>query len=564
MIIWILVITILGNFIGALLAPKKAKAVDASDYMLLFWPSSNCADTPSGWTAVSDGVGEAFYQRFPRGAATYSAAAGGNTAHTHTATVTTTAVTAGATIRRSGANAGASSSHTHTANTASVDSPANSSVPLYGDMCVIRYDNGIPHGNSAIPNGAVAIFDAAVPAGWSDYSSTFRNGSDRFIRGGTNATGGNNTHGGTGHSITNVVLNTVNGTTNGDTSTSTFATTTHTHSGTSAGVTSNTPNTEPPYRKIYIGQKTNAGPIPNAMIAMFEDTDSSVGFSVAGWTRMSDATQDFNNRFLKVTGDYSGTGGATTHTHDAMTATSGARSGTATGRTGTGGPADTHTHDLSISLADGSNTNLPPYTDVVIAKKQTVMTTLSTDKGSYGGGETISVSTTVNNYHSTDALNDKYIDAVIFIDANASGAPDAGETYITNGCAGSGVWASGNYTHQNTNVDAAAGGSANDNWTCGNSSFPSNTTYTLWARWWDGSSYAYNIYYDKSVTFTSVPTLTEILFVILIGCMVFLGVKTGVIKLKKDKNNDPKSHQNNPKLKRSTDGIQKKIPNNKS
>lgn len=197
-IAWLLLLSFVANILNVLVAPKTAQAVDVNDHMLLFWPSTNCADTPADWTAVSDGGGEAFTSIFPRGAASYSASAGGSADHTHTATVTQTGITGSA----SKSNAGSTQeikTHTHTNNSANVDNI--SSLPKYREMCVIKYDNGIPNGNSAIPNGAVAIFDAAPPAGWSDYSSTFSAGSDTFIRGGTNGTGGSNSHQGTGHTI---------------------------------------------------------------------------------------------------------------------------------------------------------------------------------------------------------------------------------------------------------------------------------------------------------------------------------------------------------------------------
>lgn len=542
-IAWILILSILANATGLLfpttwLEPEKVKAVDASDHMILFWPSnSTCTSpaVPTGWTAISDGVGEAFYQRFPRGAANYAAAAGGSSTHTHAITsIITTAGTTGG-DRNSGADiTGASPTHTHTNNTASVNSPTV--LPKYGEMCVIQNNNGIPTGSSAIPNGAVAIFDATPPAGWTPYSSTFSPASDTFIRGGTNTTGGSNSHGGVGHSITSIILgNNVVGSIQGQGSTKSNSSMTHTH--TVPNQTTGTPDVQPPYMNIYIGQKSGTGPIPNGMIAMFDDTDSSVGFSVAGWTRLSDASGPFDGKFLKVTGSYGTPGGNTTHTHAVLNPVSSTGGDDVSlGKAGTGGPIMDHAHNAAITLAVGTNTNIPPYTNVVIAKKQTVITTLSTDKGSYPTlGETISVSTTVNNYHASTALNNKNIDAVIFIDANASGKPDAGETYITNGCAGSAVWASGNYTHQNTAVSAAAGGSASDNWACSNANFPSNTTYTLWARWWDGLSYAYNIYSERSVTFSSIPTLGQILFIALIGIAVYFGYRQGVIKLRPKK-----------------------------
>ncbi|MFC1656443.1 hypothetical protein ACFL14_00540 [Patescibacteria group bacterium] len=527
----ILVISILANWSFFYFPSEKVQAVDASDYMYLFW--TNCASPPSGWSVVSDADGEAFYDAadgglFVRGAASYSRHAGGALTHTHSNTVADTGIS-GSNSRRTTGSTTADNAHVHDSNSASVDSI--SSLPAYKNICVIKYDSGIPTGDTAIPNGAVAIFDAAVPSGWSDYSSTF---GTNFVRGNSTngGTGGSNTHQGTGHTVSSITL----GGTNADLAAlgaqGNASTSTHTH--TVPDQTSNTPDTQPPYREIYLGQKTtSAGPIPNGMIAMFDDTDTSVGFSVAGWTRLSDGGGPFNNRFLKVTGAYGSTGGNTAHTHSVINTSSNSGGGD----TGTGTQSqtniDTHTHSVSITLADGTNTNLPPYTDIVIAKKQTAITFLDTDQADYPGvGDIITVDATVNNYHASTNLVSTYIDYVIFIDSDADGRPDAGETYITNGCAGSGVWASGNYTEQTTGVSVLASNSANDQWQCDNTNFPSITTYTLWARWWDGTSYSYNIYDDKgSVTFSSVPTLGQILFMVLVGSVVFIGYKTGVIKL---------------------------------
>ena len=542
-IAWLLVLTIVANIFNAFVAPRTTQAVDASDYMYLFWPTaSDCSDKPSGWTVVSDGAGEAFYDAtdgglFVRGNTSYSRYAGGAPTHTHSGSGSSTAATS--TDRKTAAGSTHNSTtHTHPVTVDSVSSV--SSLPQYKELCVIKYDNGIPNGNSAIPSGAVAIFDAAVPSGWSDYSATF---GTNFIRGGAAATGGSNTHQGTGHSVS-ATLTGVAGTIakSGTTANrSSLANHTHTFSG-----TSNTPDTQPPYIEIYLGQKSSAGPIPNGMIGMFDDTDSSVGFSVAGWTRLSDSGGPFYQRFLKVTGSYGLTGGAAQHSHAQITGNS-SSSASDTGGSGSG-TIPGHTHPVTIDLADGTNTNIPPYTNIVIAKKQTDITSLTTDSGSYPTlGQTITVNSTVNNYHASTNLSTTKIDYVFFIDADADGQPDAGETYITNNCAGSGAWAAGNYTHQTTGVNVAFGGSTNDQWSCTNSNFPQNTTYTLWAEWWDGTSYAYNIYYQKgSVTFTSVPTLTEILFLALVGCAVFLGVRTGVIKIRKNGRIEPEDIKDPP------------------
>ena len=162
---------------------------------------------------------------------------------------------------------------------------------------------------------------------------------------------------------------------------------------------------------------------------------------------------------------------------------------------------------------------------------EALITSLTTDKGSYPTlGETITINLGAQN-NSGGNITSSYLDYVIFIDTVvADNQPTAGETYVTNGCAGSAAWASGNYTKQTTGFNVNSGGGTNtDNWACSNSNFPENTTYTLWAKWYKGA-----VDYDTAyVTFTSVPTMGQMLFLVFIGCCVFIGIRTGVIKFKK-------------------------------
>lgn len=158
----------------------------------------------------------------------------------------------------------------------------------------------------------------------------------------------------------------------------------------------------------------------------------------------------------------------------------------------------------------------------VFAEVNYTTMTVATDKSSYEtSGETISATGTVYN-NTTGNLTNTVIDYVVFIDANSDGQPDAGETYVTSGCAGSDTWASGNYTFQKTGLNINADSNATDQQSCTNSNFPSNTTYTLWSKWYDGGSTTYAINY---VTFTSVPTLGEILFVVLLVMILFFVIR---------------------------------------
>ncbi len=169
------------------------------------------------------------------------------------------------------------------------------------------------------------------------------------------------------------------------------------------------------------------------------------------------------------------------------------------------------------------------------------ISTLTTDSGSYPTlGETITVDSTVEN-GSSAIVSGSTGDYVIFIDGDADNTPDPGETYMYTtsvSCDTSGIFGTDgpDYTDRWSVPDVAVDGTQSEQWTCDNSNFPQNTTYHIWMKWYSGGT----TYDTTYVTFTSVPTLTEILFIILVGCAVFLAIKTGVIKFKKQKDPDPK------------------------
>lgn len=337
---------------------REANAADPN--MMLFW-DGNCASPPTNWTVVSDANGEAFYDTtngglFPRGNTTYGRLAGGALTHTHTGTLSQTATT-GTTRTNTGSGSQSTTAHVHTFSTPTV--AATSSLPAYKTLCVIQY-TGIP---TTIPNGAIAIFDNTVPVtDWSDISSSF---GTNYIRGSNSAgsTGGSNTHAGAGHSVTTLAFNASGNTTTKTGSTGSRSSTAgHTH--TVANQTSDTPNTEPQYITVILGKATADTAIPTGMIAMFDGS----GYSASVWDTRSDSGDDFYQRFIKVTGTYGTKSGANTHTHAAMTGTTGSGGGDQTGGSGSSG-IQSHTHDFSLSLADGTNTNNPPYTDVVFAQK---------------------------------------------------------------------------------------------------------------------------------------------------------------------------------------------------
>ncbi len=313
--------------------------------MILFWDG---ATAPTGWTIVSD-VGGDFYQRFPRGEATYGGT-GGTATHTHTATFATTSAGSGSTSISSGTGAGATATHTHTlaSNTISTDS----NLPVYRNLRVIEYNTGVP---TTIPKGAIAIFDTTLPAGWTQYSDQ----NNYFVRGEAtaNITGGSANH---THTLS-ITTNTPTGTATPKTgATTTYATSTHTHSQTApTSVVSN----QPPYRTVVLATADNDTAIPVGMIAMFDASPTG------NWNVLSNNGGDFYQKFLLGGSVYGATGGSDSHNHSNQTVTLSTVTGTASNgkQTGTNYASATHTHTVGVTSFSNVN-SLPPYINVVFAK----------------------------------------------------------------------------------------------------------------------------------------------------------------------------------------------------
>ena len=106
-----------------------------------------------------------------------------------------------------------------------------------------------------------------------------------------------------------------------------------------------------------------AGAIPSGMIAMFDTS------CPAGWTRFA----ALDNKFPQGAAIYGGTGGAVSHTHSVdppSTASGGSSGGLGACNASCSGIAVGHTHPLDISaFQSGSESNLPPYLNVIWCKK---------------------------------------------------------------------------------------------------------------------------------------------------------------------------------------------------
>ncbi len=318
---------------------------DGLGHMLLFWDG---VSVPSGWSCVSCNPGDDFYQRFPRGETTYGAT-GGSAAHSHTADGTVGAQSA--LSGRSSAGTGFIRAHDHSI-TPIIGNASN--LPVYRQLQVIRFDSsGTP---TTIPAGAIAIFDAAVPTGWTRYSVQDGN----YIRGESTvgSTGGSNTHTHTITGTTSIGTGTIRGQNTNNTQ-GPAPTDTHTHT---ISDNSDSVSNEPPYIETILGSINANGSAPSNMLAMWD------GVMPGTWTSQSDAVGAFNQNFMKPAATYGATGGSATHSHGTTITTSSGPSATATTRTGgTNLSSATHTHQVTIDNFSDVN-HLPPYIDVIIGK----------------------------------------------------------------------------------------------------------------------------------------------------------------------------------------------------
>lgn len=313
--------------------------------MILFWDGGAA---PSGWTIVSN-VGGDFYQKFPRGAATYGVT-GGTDTHTHTVSLVsvgapaTTAVRSGATINP------ASTTHTHTLASGSTNAVSN--LPSYRNLQVIRC-NGVP---TTIPAGAIAIFDTTTPSGWTRYSAE----DNVFIQGEATAggIGGSDTE---THSVS-ISLAASSGTTGllNNSTTASVANDAHTHTGNG---TTALVDKRPQYITVILARANSNTTIPGGMIAMFDASPTG------NWNVLSSVGGDFNSRFIVGSTSYGTKGGSDSHTPANLSITTGVPSLTVVARTtgsNTNVASSSHTHSVTVSF--GSSSDLPPYIDVIFAK----------------------------------------------------------------------------------------------------------------------------------------------------------------------------------------------------
>lgn len=339
-------------------------AADQVANMILWFVGS----TPADWTNVS-ASGQAFYQKFIEGAATYNASpATGADTHTHTTPGTLTLNTTG-TGGYGGTVSGGTSTpdnatHTHTGSPVTGGLTA-SNMPDYRNLKVIKYNYGIP---SDLPTGAVVMFDSSYsgttyPSGWADL---FGGSNYAYLRGadvtslGTFTAAASQVHTLTFGASVNIAGTTAKGKNAGYT----IASSTHTHGLPNLTVTPTTQ--QPPYINTKFGQKSSGSGLPANMIAMFDNAPPT---SPADWTTLSGSSGVYENKYPKGASSYNGAGGgASTHDHTGLTQTTNSLTGTAvTSASGTTFSTNAHTH-ITAAFSLDAQTNQPAHVEVIIAK----------------------------------------------------------------------------------------------------------------------------------------------------------------------------------------------------
>lgn len=330
--------------------PEITTAPPPPSMILLF----DGAVIPSGWTCISCNSGDEAYRKFIRGAAT-GGGTGGSATHTHTASGS---VGPGSTNdgRNNNGSGLAENDHGHTF-TPTIGAASN--LPSYRQLKLIKYNSGTP---GTIPSGAIALFDAAVPSGWTQYSA--QNG--YFVRGEGTAgtTGGSNTH-------TNTITGTTSGSTGGTDTVDSSGTQenvaieghTHTVSGTTDSV-----DIQPPFIETILAKANSDTSIPGSMISMWDQNPGGT------WTCLScTGTDPFYQTFFKPATTYGTTGGSATHTHANTNITSSGPDQTVQSRAQSALAGGAHTHNVSITNFSTDN-HLPEYIEYVFAKSASTNT----------------------------------------------------------------------------------------------------------------------------------------------------------------------------------------------
>lgn len=300
--------------------------------------SASCS---SGWTRNAS-----LDNRFIRGGVSYGGT-GGSASHNHgNASCSSGGPSAtGQSLVGGGGYAKAPPNHTHTL-TVAVNNNTNV-LPPYQDVVYCESQELV------FVDGLIGIFDASAPSGWARINTL----DGRFPRGASSygSTGGSATH---THSTTGQVTGTSSTSPGaGGSGGSCLFSRAHTH--TTSSSTTGSGNSLPPYTSVVFAEGGVNNQIPAGLITIVSQLPP------LGWERLG----SLDGRFLQGAASYGSTGGSANHTHSVSITTGGPSS------TGTGDCypeayfATNHTH--SCTATTNSQANVPPYFEVIFAKRKT-------------------------------------------------------------------------------------------------------------------------------------------------------------------------------------------------
>jgi hypothetical protein len=397
---FLLLAIIFFNIVGLLL-PLQSGATGGN--MILFWDPAN-GGAPTGWCLL--GIYNGF---FPRGDTVSNTVANWGTTFSTPSrpyTPTNASVTIGAASATTGSGGGTGeSANTHTSTGGNVtyssddngDATTNPDLPAFRSLELIEYGtsagggtctgSGIPN---VIPSGAIALFNTAIPAtGWTRVSAQ----DGKILRvNSTVATGGGDTEannvtvsgisGSTGASSPNPFL--LNGNaaitnhthappatltcTSGCTSTSCPLQGTAGSTGTSTSTfTCTSANTDPPYVQPLLAEaNANTSTLSIDITAMFDNDPGN------GWVVISNGGGSYNGKFVRPNSTVNlGTLGNATRASETFTGTTGNNLGGTVSTLALGGTAaaSPHNHTITAVTNTTTNSNIPPYFEVIFAEK---------------------------------------------------------------------------------------------------------------------------------------------------------------------------------------------------
>lgn len=345
-------------------------ASDAVGDVIILWDGGSI---PTGWTCISCAAGDPFTNVFPRASSSYAAATSSVNTLTHTLTFSSAVVNGSVGMNGNAAGtAFPTDTHTHTWGNPTLTS--SSIEPPYENLKFIRANT------STLPAGAIGIFDtssSSLPANWSYYSAL---AGDYLRASSATSSGGSATH--THTTTANLTSGTSAGSYADPGNGLTTATGAHDHtiaSGTSVDVDNN----DPSFVEVVFAKLSTQGGIPAGMIAIFDATPPT------GWTQISSAGPYAGN-LLKGASSFGTTGGRTTHSHGSpVVLTSGGPSATSNNRSGTAAQTASSAHVHDVTYTASSETILPVYRDVILAKKDSTGPTVS--QVSVNGGAAITL-----------------------------------------------------------------------------------------------------------------------------------------------------------------------------